>query len=273
GGLHNLILPERAILQSVTIDGVSQPVRQKARTVSLPIRPGAQQIALRWQSAIAQRTVTATPKVNLGAESVNSYIQMTLGEDRWVLFTFGPKFGPAALIWGLLIVLAILAAGLGKIRSTPLKTWHWFLLLVGLSQIHIVAALLVVGWLLALGWREHHVLESVRGFNLTQIGLGVLTLSSLVLLFGAVQHGLLGAPDMQIAGNQSMAYRLNWYQDRNAAELPTAMVVAAPLMAYKLLMLGWSLWMAVSLVSWLRWGWRCFCADGIWKSKLIRTQA
>ncbi|MGZ5001134.1 MAG: hypothetical protein ACXV7F_12620, partial [Methylomonas sp.] len=46
GGLHNLILPERAILQSVTIDGVSQPVRQKARTVSLPIRPGAQQIAL-----------------------------------------------------------------------------------------------------------------------------------------------------------------------------------------------------------------------------------
>lgn len=271
GGLHNVVLPERAVLQSVAIDGATQPIRQKAETVTLPIRPGAQQIVLNWQSSIAQRMVTATPRVNLGSDSVNSHIQMTLGEDRWVLFTFGPKFGPAALIWGLLIVLAVLAVGLGKIRSTPLKHWQWFLLLVGLSQIHIAAAMMVVGWLLALGWREHHAFESARAFNLVQVALTILTVSSLVLLFGAVQQGLLGSPDMQIGGNESNAYRLNWNQDRNAAELPTAIVVAVPLMAYRLLMLCWSLWMAVGLVSWLRWGWRCFSADGIWKSKLIKS--
>jgi len=54
---------------------------------------------------------------------------------------------------------------------------------------------------------EHHYKESARGFNLAQVGLVVLTLSSLVLLFDAVQQGLLGTPDMQITGNQSTAYQ------------------------------------------------------------------
>lgn len=273
GGLHSVVLPEQAVLQSVLIDGVSQPIRQKGGTVTLPIRPGAQQVVLNWQSPFALHTLLTTPRVNLGADSVNSHLQVITGEDRWVLCTWGPKFGPAALIWGLLIVLALLAAGLGRIRATPLRHWQWFLLLVGLSQIHIGAALVVVGWLLAQGWRERHVLETRRCFNLVQIGLALLTLASLVLLFAAVRQGLLGAPDMQISGNQSTAYDLNWYQDRSHSELPVATVISLPLMAYRLLMLAWSLWMATALLDWLRWGWSCFAHEGIWKSKPIKTPA
>lgn len=270
GGLHTVMLPAQAVLQGVTIDGVSQPIRQKAETVTLPIRPGTQQIVLSWQSPVAQRNLLTTPKVNLGADSVNSHIQAIIGEDRWVLLTFGPKFGPAALIWGLLIVLALLAAGLGRIRLTPLKHWQWFLLLIGLSQIHIGAALCVVGWLLAVGWRANHAPERAWVFNLMQVGLAILTLSSLALLFGAVQQGLLGSPDMQIAGNRSTAFDLNWYQDRSTAELPEAMVVSVPLTAYRLLMLAWSLWMAVALLNWLRWGWGCFSCNGVWRSRVIK---
>ena len=55
---------------------------------------------------------------------------MGLGQDRWVLFVMGPKLGPAVLFWGVLIVIVILAIGLGKIPLTPLKGWHWFLLLL-----------------------------------------------------------------------------------------------------------------------------------------------
>jgi hypothetical protein len=273
GGLHNVMLPVQAVLQGVTIDGVSQPIRQKAETVTLPIRPGTQQIALNWQSPMGQRNLLTTPKVNLGADSVNSHIQAIIGEDRWVLLTFGPKFGPAALIWGLLIVLALLAAGLGRIRLTPLKHWQWFLLLIGLSQIHIGAAVCVVGWLLAVGWRARQAPERTWVFNLTQVGLAILTLTSLALLFGAVQQGLLGSPDMQITGNQSTAFDLNWYQDRSSAELPEAVVVSVPLTVYRLLMLAWSLWMAVALLNWLRWGWGCFSSNGVWRSRVIKPQA
>jgi len=77
---------------------------------------------------------------------------------------------------------------------------------------------------------------------------------------------------MQITGNQSTAFNLNWYQDHSDAELPTAWVVSAPMMMYRLLMLCWSLWMAVSLLDWLRWGWECFSSHGLWRKKLPETK-
>ncbi|MCQ8104424.1 hypothetical protein NP590_09950 [Methylomonas sp. SURF-2] len=273
GGQHNLLLPPQAVLQSVAIDGVVQPVRQKERTVTLPIRPGAQQIALSWQTPSEQSPLLTTPEVDLGIASVNSHLRVSSGEDRWVLLTFGPKFGPAALIWGLLPVLLLLAAGLDKTNLTPLKTRHWFLLLLGLSQIHIAAGLVVVGWIFALGWREKFSPQTRGYFNLAQVGLGLLTLLSVSLLFSAVQQGLLGAPDMQITGNQSTPQNLNWYQDHSTASLPTATVIALPLTVYRLLMLGWSLWMALALLNWLQWGWSCFARGGIWKHKTASLPA
>lgn len=268
GGQHPLTLPERAELQGVSIDGVSQPIRQQGTTVNLPIHPGTQQIVLSWQTPSEPGFVLTTPAIDLGITSVNSRIQLTMPRDRWLLWTFGPKFGPATLIWGLLIVLAILAFGLGKTGLTPIKHWQWFLLLIGLSQLHIAAALLVVGWLFALSWRAKHPPEHRRWFNLVQVGLAGLTLLALLLLGIAVEQGLLGTPDMPIAGNQSTAYQLNWYQDRNDPQLATATVLSVPLTVYRLAMLGWSLWMALALLNWLRWGWGCFSSNGLWKKPL-----
>ena len=268
GGLHTLTLPPEAVLQSVSIDGVSQPIRQKDQNVTLPIRPGAQQLTLNWQTNSELSTLFTTPVVNLGIASVNNHIQVNMSEDRWLLFTFGPKFGPAALIWGLLLVLLLLSIGLGKTSLTPLHGWQWLLLLIGLSQIHIAAGLLVVGWLFALALRAKHSPKAHAYFNLTQVGLGMLTLASVLLLFIAAQQGLLGAPDMQIVGNQSNPQNLNWYQDHSGPELPTAWVISVPMLLYRVLMLGWSLWMAVSLLDWLRWGWECFASGGIWRQAI-----
>jgi hypothetical protein len=217
-----------------------------------------------------------TPAVNLGVASVNSHIQAVLGQDRWVLFTFGPKFGPAVLFWGLLIVILMLAMGLARVGITPLKTGAWFLLLIGLSQIHIAASLLVVVWLFALGWRASQSQERAMSFNFMQIILGLLTIASLFLLFAAVQQGLLGDPDMQITGNQSTMSDLKWYQDHSEQTLPSAGILSVPMMVYRLAMLAWSLWMAVSLLNWLRWGWNCFSQDGLWKqppNKLQKAKA
>jgi hypothetical protein len=30
-------------------------------------------------------------------------------------------------------------------------------------------------------------------------------------------------------------------------------------------MLAWALWLANSLLNWLRWGWGCFSAGGLWR--------
>ncbi len=268
GGRHRISIPKQAILQSVTINGVTQPIRQNGETVTVPLKPGKQSIQFVWNENISQSTVLTTPSVNLGMTSVNSYIQLIIGHDRWVLLTWGPKFGPAALIWGVLIVILILSWGMGKIKLTPLNSRQWFLLLVGLSQIPVEAAIIVVIWLIALGLRAQKSPDNSSLFNFMQVMLGMLTMLALALLFIAVQQGLLGSPDMQIAGNQSTAFNLNWYQDRNDEWLPTASVVSVPLMFYRILMLLWSLWLAVSLLDWLKWGWACYSKGDIWKKRV-----
>ncbi|MBF6647851.1 hypothetical protein [Methylobacter sp. BlB1] len=272
GAQHTLTLPENAVLQSVMVDGVIQPLRQKGRTLTVPIHPGRQDILLNWQQALEMAPVITTPEVDLGQGSVNTSLSMGLGQDRWVLFTMGPEFGPAVLFWGVLAVIVIVSLGLGKIRLTPLKSWHWFLLLIGLSQIPIESAVIVVAWLMILGWRSDRPIAQANYFNIMQVTIGLLTLISLSLLFDAVQQGLLGSPEMQITGNQSSAFNLNWYQDRSPSTLPTATLISVPLFVYRLLMLAWSLWLAFALLNWLKWGWKCYSSGGFWRKKPVKQE-
>ncbi|MGH8716921.1 MAG: hypothetical protein ACREUI_09430, partial [Burkholderiales bacterium] len=164
----------------------------------------------------------------------------------------------------LLAVVLLIAIALGRIRITPLKSRHWFLLAMGLTQVPIWTGLVIVAWLLALGLRAK-VEQKVSGFafNAMQVALSLLTLLALNLLFFAVQQGLLGLPEMQIAGNNSTASQLNWYIDRSDARLPQAWVVSVPLFGYRVLMLAWALWLAFALLGWLKWGWGCFSQGGL----------
>ncbi len=265
GSQHKLILPELAKLQSVSLNGKSQPIRLQGRELTLPIKPGTQNIAINWRQAKVISTVFESPEVDLGVNSVNTTLRVNLARDRWTLLTSGPAFGPAVLFWGMLVVIAVFSYALGKIPLTPLKSWQWLLLLIGLSQVPVVAALFVVGWLMIVGYRGKSTLENRLYFNAMQIGIVLLTLIALGILFVAINHGLLGSPEMQISGNQSSAYQLNWYQDRSETSLPQARVISIPLTVYRILMLIWSLWLALSLLNWLKWGWGNFSREGLWK--------
>ncbi len=108
-------------------------------------------------------------------------------------------------------------------------------------------------------------MNRVSTFNVMQVFLAILTLAALAALFFAIQQGLLGHPDMQIGGNGSSGHSLRWYQDRIDSELPTAWVLTVPLLAYRISMLLWALWLAIALLRWLRWGWDCFSESSVWK--------
>jgi len=268
GGQHTLTLPPDVELQSVILDGVAQPIRQESGKVTLPLSPGTQHASLSFRSALGIGTLFRTPALDLAAPAVNTRLNVSLGQDRWALLIGGPRLGPAVLFWGVLLVVVLIAIGLGRIDFTPLRTWHWILLGVGLTQTSIGEAVIIVGWLLALGGRARLKGDGNRvWFNFVQIMLGVLTLLALTTLFNAVKHGLLGLPEMQITGNGSSAWDLNWYQDRSDAALPQAWVLSAPMWAYRGLMLAWALWLAFALLRWLRWGWECFGQGGLWKAK------
>jgi hypothetical protein len=266
GGHHQIELPAQANLQTVSVNGNSLPVRQDGQLVTVPLEPGAQTVGVTWLQLNESMNLIRGPRVNVGESAVNAAVTFQMPDQRWILLAGGPTLGPAVLFWSYVIVVIIAAIGLGKTDITPLGTRQWMLLGLGLTQVPAWVAVLVAGWLMALGYRcrkdEPH---SPLAFDLGQVLLAVITLAALAGLYSAIERGLLGIPDMQIAGNHSTRFQLNWIQDRIDGTMPMPWVASPPLWVYRLLMLAWSLWLAFSLVSWLRWGWGCFSKTRIWK--------
>jgi hypothetical protein len=268
GSQHTITLPDNAVLKSLNIDGTKQAIQQQQGKVILPLLPRKQEALLEWQEAGAMPTRYAFPALDLGLPSVNSEFHLQLPEDRWVLWVQGPLTGPAVLFWGMLGVLLVFALVLGRSGLTPLKCWQWFLLGIGLSQSSPYLMVLMALWLIALAMRGKWSGKlPYWKFNLMQIGLVLLTLFALPSLVGAVANGLLGTPDMQIAGNGSWAQNLVWYQDRAGNTLPQPAVISVPILYYRLLMLAWALWLAVALLGWLRWGWQALNHGQLWQAK------
>ncbi len=274
GTQHTLSLPANTTLKTLTIDGTKQAIQQQQGKVILPLMPKKQEAELTWQETEAMPFIYRFPAINTGLPSVNHAANLQLPQDRWVLWVKGPLLGPAVLFWGQLIVILGMAILLGRSQLTPLKTWQWFLLGVGLSQSSAYLMIVIAAWLIALAWRSKHDLKNRPEwqFDLLQVSLVLLTIVALINLVGAVANGLLGSPDMQIAGNNSSAYNLNWYQDRMANELPQPLVISVPILYYRLLMLAWALWLALALLGWLRWGWQAFSHGGLWRKPPARTR-
>jgi len=268
GAQHTLSLPEGAELESLSINGATQPIRQVDRAVTVPIVPGAQTVVLAWREPRGIATTYAASPVDVGAPNVNATTTIAVPGGRWLLLAGGPRVGPAVLFWSLLLVLLVVAVALGRNRWTPLRTWHWLLVAIGLSQIDVLAGATFVGWLIALGWRSRDPGEHLRPFvfNLRQLALIAWTIVALGILGASVYGGLLGAPAMQVRGNGSTYDLLRWFTDRSGATLPTPWIISVPLLAYRGAMLAWALWIALALLRWLRWGWTSFTSGGGWKA-------
>ena len=147
---------------------------------------------------------------------------------------------------------------------------HWFLLAIGLSQTLPVLIVVVVTCFIGLSVRERLNLDVKRWqFNLMQVALIGLIFMSVLIMIGAVANGLLGRPDMQIAGNGSSSHYLKWYQDRVVDGLPQPQIISVPMWIYRVLMLAWAMWLATSLLKWIKWGWQALNKDGFWRKKAL----
>lgn len=274
GEEHAIRLPEAAELQSVTLDGNEQPIRAVEGLVSLSVAPGKHEVTLVWTTPGGFTSWFRSQTPILALPSANADLAIEVPDDRWLLLIGGPRMGPAVLFWSTLLVAFAMALVLGRLPLTPIP-WHgWMLLFVGLTQVPLVVSLGVVAWLLALGFRRTRVPTASRdlAFNGLQIGLVLLSVFALGSLVFAVQQGLLGTPEMQIAGNGSTSDLLRWYRDRNLEGLPTAWIVSVPLLVYRFAMLAWALWLALAILRWLRWGWECFSAGGLWSPMRKRDE-
>lgn len=269
---HQIRLPDNAEVQELDIDNVKQRVQIEDNLLSLSLKPGKQDVIVKWREPNSQALVYEFPIVDLRLPSVNAHSLIQLSKDRWVLWVQGPILGPAVLFWSVLFVLLALSIALGWSRQTPLKSWQWFLLAIGLSQTSPALMVVVVACLIGLSFRKRltNSLTTVQ-FNLMQLSLIGMSLVSMCIMVAAVANGLLGSPDMQIAGNGSYSSLLKWYQDRVSDTLPQPEIISVPIWVYRVLMLLWAMWLARSLLNWIKWGWEALSDGQFWRKdpKLI----
>jgi hypothetical protein len=265
GASQHVRLPQGARVQQLVIDGQERPLRIENSELAFTLDPGRHAVRLQWQEGVPIGASMRVPAVELKHASANTQVVVHVPQDRWLLWASGPSWGPAVLFWGYLLL--VLGAGvlLGRVRNSPLRTWQWVLLALGLTQVPAPAALCVVSWFFVMAYRARMPEQTRWLHNLAQLALALWTFVALGSLYDAVQAGLLVHPDMQVAGAGSNAFELHWYEDRSSGALPTPVLWTAPLWAWRVLMLIWSLWLAASLVRWLPWAFGCYRQGGLWK--------
>jgi hypothetical protein len=263
-----------AEIVTLQVDNVSVPQQRDGARLIVPVNPGNHTVSVKWNTPEQLNTMVQAQNVTLPAEASNINTAMTMPENRWILWTDGPVRGPAVRFWIILVVALLIALALGSIPLSPLRRWEWVLLAVGLTQVPLIAAMIVVAWLFSLAYRgrndflsEHPIL-----FNLSQLALVFMTVASLIILMFVVGAGLLGHPDMFIVGNGSSRLYLNWFEPRSGPALPTPTVVSVSVWYYRLLMLFWALWLAASLLKWLTRGWQQFTSGGAWHRRIALAE-
>ena len=256
------INPDAEII-SLIVDEKPVPVRRDGPSLIVPASTGKQSIALQWRTSDSLQASSRSSQVTLPVEASNVTTVMVMPANRWILWADGPLRGPAVRFWTILVVAVLAAFALASLPNSPLSRFQWVLLAIGLTQVHLLAAMTVVGWLFLLAWRGKLTTES-KGFNSIQVLIVCLTFLSLTVLVFVVGAGLLGDPRMFIIGNGSYRTYLQWFQPRTGPELPTTSVISISVWFYRLLMLFWALWLAQALLRWLSWGWNQFSTGGIW---------
>lgn len=264
-------LPKGAKVKNVSVDGEQRSVDELNPKLILPVNPGDHWIEIDWRQPGEPGFVSRSSVVNIDDPFVNHQLQVQVPRNRWVLFVGGPDMGPAILFWGVLLVMLLVALGLGQIKPLPLRAWHWILLIMGLSAGWIEVMIPVVLWFLLLLQRRSDWVQTLSRvqFNAMQVGIVLFSIITLGLLLAAIPNGLIGSPDMGIVGNGSSQYLLNWFVDKGQGSLPSAWFVSLPLWVYRGLMLVWSLWLVTYLLRWLKWGWDAFTDQGYWRSGVV----
>ncbi|TAH42200.1 MAG: hypothetical protein EYC71_11195 [Gammaproteobacteria bacterium] len=265
GGEQAISLPAGVELLGVSRNGEALGLRLLESKLSLPLNPGAQKFEIRFQDNQPAASRVSTPLVDPGLPAANVGLSIDVPNDRWLLAAFGPAAGPAVLFWGELVVAIVLAWLLSRWRTGSLRFHHYLLLVLGFSTFSWIALLVVLAWLFAMEWRSRHVIGRNWKFNLAQLGLAALSLVALLVLFGSIQNGLLGSPDMVIRGEGSWGQHLQWFADRSDGVIPEASVISLPLWIYNLVMLVWSLWLAWAVVGWARKGFAAWMQGGYWQ--------
>lgn len=259
-----ITLPTDAEISSVRFNNQNVPARIDDGKLMVALKPGSQQVEIKWTENRDLGVVSHADAVQFPVEVSNIRSRIDIPDNRWTLWAHGPLQGPAIRFWVVLTCSLLIALILARLPHSPLRTTEWLLLALGLTQIHMLGGLFIAGWFFLLAWRGRNgqITWPSYGFNGLQVSLAAATVIMIGLFITVISKGLLGDPDMFIRGNGSSLHTLKWYQPSTDGALPPILCVTVSIWLYRFLMLLWALWLAFSLIRWMKWGWQQFSAGG-----------
>ena len=264
GGEQAVTLPPGATLRSFSLDGRDHPAQPDGDRLVFAVEPGAHSVQVTWSQPAAGGVLAKAPEVDVGVDASNVQVEWTMPEHRWVLWAWGPRWGPVVTVWQYLLVLILAAVLLGRLAPTPLTTGDWFLMGLGLTQIPPGLTVVIVLWLVALSLRGERTFSRWWLHLWVQLALVGMTMAALGVLYGAVYQGLIADPDLGVRGAGSRGSFLRWFVDVSDSTLPRPGVFWLPMWCWRIAMLLWALWLSSRLLRWLRWGWDQLSHGGLW---------
>ncbi len=253
GGHFDVNLDPAAQVKKVTFDGVESNLINEDGVVAVSFLPGQHNVSIEWHVNQELSSLHRTPSINLNNHFSNLSQTIKVPRDRWLLWGGSEGVGPAFLYWGELLVFAVLALFLARIKYSPLKVWQWLVLGCAFGTFSWLAFSVVAGWLFFVGWKQQFPgFESRAKSILLQWFSLFFTVATIGVLVATVAYGLLSYPDMGVAGQNASAYRLYWYLDSGQDLLPNITLLSVHLWWYKLLILLWSIWVSFAVLNWLK---------------------
>lgn len=273
GGEHFVVLPKQAETITLKVEDLETSVTDSKNRVRLPVKPGVNKYTIQWKQEWIRSFKESIPVVEFDLPVVNLTQQFNVGY-RWILWTHGPEWGPAILFWGALFLSILIGSFLGRGGWSPLSSFGWCALLSGVAQHDGMVWLLVICWFIVFALRSkiHSKIRSSILFNFMQISLAGYSIIFFSVLVFVLQFNLLQNADMQVSGAQSSNSILYWYSDRVSGSTPEAGFYSLSSWIWRGAMLVWSLWLANSLLSWVKWAWNNLGEGGGWRP-LFETQA
>ena len=273
GTNYTVTLPEGSEVLKFKVDdrAMNTPL---GREVKIPLQPGSQSVVIEFQSLADMGVVSYSPEVILPDGATNVRVQYVLPKDRWPLYLHGPAIGPAMLYWGVLCVIVLGALALPRLASAlnfnmPIAMTGWLLLGVGLSTVNGYGVLVIAVMFFMLAARKQLIKPEAMAplnFNMMQCAIVAWVGLAVLCMVAAIPMGLLSNPEMKVVGNGSSSHFYNYYQDIVGVPegFPSVTVVSVPILAYRGVMLLWSLWLSTQLIRWTGWGWGCFSEKKSW---------
>ena len=244
-------LPDDAAILGVLADNEQLPI-PPSTTVLLPINLGLNSYLVEWKTDTGVKPFQSTPAINLSHGARNVNYSVSVPQDRWVIWTGGLMEKPDVLTWIVALGLVVIGLGLVRIPNIELSTTEVIVLAIGAALTSTWIFFVIGIWKLLIWLRARNLDQtySMWLYRTTQVALALVGIATAVFVVYLVANVLIGTSAVPAASQT-----LSWFADEIGESLPVVWLFSVPQWVYLVLILAWSLWLALVLVRWAREAW------------------